>query len=99
MRRFPSAKIIIFFIILIIGVAEAGERPFESKRYSIEPSYCAVYKTDEEIAWDIVMYAIKNIPSMTFRIKHYEDLLEVYRKTLNVIKEPKEPIPAFKEGE
>ncbi|MGB9714825.1 MAG: hypothetical protein ACPL1G_00205 [Thermodesulfovibrionales bacterium] len=84
---------VIMIICFTIGIAEAQEKTFESKRYFIETSGCVVYKTDEEIAWDIVIYAIKNIPSMTFRIKHYEDLLEAYRKALNVIKEPKAPIP------
>jgi len=90
MVKWLTAMIII--ICLTIGLAEAQEKSFERKRYPIETPYY-IYKTQEEIAWEMVMYAIKNIPSMTFRVKHYEDLLEAYRQALNVIKEPEKPVP------
>ncbi|NWF52625.1 MAG: hypothetical protein HXY47_06025 [Nitrospirae bacterium] len=80
-------------ILFIVDITEAQDKGFEFRRYPAEPQCFFVYKTEEEIAWDIVMYSVKNIPSMTFRIKYYEDLLEAYRKALNVIKEPKEPVP------
>jgi hypothetical protein len=84
----------VFMIIIFSAesMAWAQENVPEIKRCQVGSSCCVVYKTQEEIAWDVVMYAIKNIPNMTFRIKHYEDLLETYRKALNVIKEPKEPV-------
>ncbi|MFZ6016821.1 MAG: hypothetical protein ACOYU0_04250 [Nitrospirota bacterium] len=91
--------IIVMSIYLILSPFKAlGEEIIKEKRYAIEPIRCA-YKTQEEIAWEIVQYAIKNIPSMSFRIKHYENLLEAYRRALNVVKEPKEPIPPVPEKE
>lgn len=61
------------------------------------PVQIIYYKTKEEVAWNILMYGLKNIPSMKFRINHYEDLLEAYRMTLKVVMDPKEPIPKFPE--
>ncbi|MEW6215003.1 MAG: hypothetical protein AB1478_07380 [Nitrospirota bacterium] len=97
MGRWLMAITIIIYLAVSPTKALGGEK-IQERRYPIEPTFW-VYKTQEEIAWELLRYALENIPSLKLRITHYEDLLEAYRRALNVVKEPKEPIPAYPERE
>ncbi len=44
-----------------------------------------VYKTKEEIAWDLMIYGFQNIPPLRARIKDYDDLLVAYRRALRTV--------------
>lgn len=44
-----------------------------------------VYKTKEEIAWDLMMYGFQTIPPLRARIKDYDDLLVAYRRALRTV--------------
>jgi len=84
-----------FVLVSPAKAVEGGKIP--EKRYPVSATFLAIYKSNEEIAWELLRYAITNIPSLKFRINQYEDLLEAYRKALNVVKEPKEPILPYQE--
>jgi len=85
--------IVICLVAAFVQSIEGTEILGEGKGDSTVPPSWVVYKTKEEIAYDLLMYGIKNIPSMKFRINRYEDLLEAYREALMVVKEPREPLP------
>ena len=80
-------------IIICLAVSPAKALGGEKIQEGIYPPTFYVYKTQEEIAWEMLKYALENIPSLRLRVVHYEDLLEAYRRALSVVKEPKEPVP------
>jgi len=98
MKKWWLIAIITVIVFSIVSPAKAIEGgKIQEKRYPVSTPLLTIYKSNEEIAWELLKYAITNIPSLKFRINQYEDLLEAYRKALNVVKEPKERIPPYQE--
>lgn len=48
--------------------------------------YCGPCKTGEEVAWDLMIYGLQNIPAMKAKIKDYDDLLDAYRGALRAVR-------------
>ncbi len=45
------------------------------------------YKSQEEVAWDLMMLGLNSIPKFKNRIESYEDLLSAYRLALRTVKQ------------
>ncbi len=77
------------------GRDEAGysgeEQGYGGDQAAAGPTYYGAVKTQEQVAWDLLMWGLKNIPDFPPKIKSYEDFLEAYRQALLLVKDPRKP--------
>ncbi|MFB3925601.1 MAG: hypothetical protein ACE14T_06065 [Syntrophales bacterium] len=92
----PLILIVIALLLVAAATAHASDAkypPARQGKISEGPGYSADYyqplpcgKTREEVAWDLFMYGLQNIPALKARIKDYSDLLDAYRQALRTVK-------------
>jgi hypothetical protein len=83
----------IIFLLTASPAKVAAQQAGLEKGYAMSGACLVPYKTNEEIAWELFRYALNNVPEMKLGIDTYEKFLDAYRKALNMLKEPGQPIP------
>jgi hypothetical protein len=102
MKTFLAGMMILVLVAASLANAQAAgmwdrnetgyEESQDYRTDSTPPVYSyGVYKTQEQVAWDLLMYGLKNIPEFASKIKSYDDFLEAYREALILVKDPRKP--------
>lgn len=70
------------------NLSPAGGSSYDTMPGRSAPPPAPVYqynKSKEEIAWDLMLYGLRTIPTFKARIKDYSDLLTAYRQALRTV--------------